>query len=287
VTFVRPAGGPSLFGPDLWLVVVVTSPIPVAVATKKLELAFITNTMKFTSTFAALMILSEAQAFAPSQPAFSRTARTQLFENLLEGRKIGGEVVPVNNFLLVKLVGKKESTDQGILLTGANKVVKTQGAVVSVGPGKTHEESGRVFAIDLKEGDGVVYGEYDGTEIDLNGSPHMLIRDNNVLVKYTGEKLALDGVDVLNDCVLVHIDDDEQSSAGGVILNTSSKNQSRPSTGTVVKVGPGKMAGDGELLPMNVALGERVKFMDFAGNELEIEGEEYSVVRMAEILAKF
>ena len=50
----------------------------------------------------------------------------------------------------------------------------------------------------------------------LNGEPHMLIRDVNVLVKFSGDKLTLDNVEVLNDSVLVHIDDDEQSTAGGV-----------------------------------------------------------------------
>jgi chaperonin GroES len=72
-------------------------------------------------------------------------------------------------------------------------------------------------------------------------------------MKYSGDKIALDTVEVLNDSVLVRLDDDEQSTAGGVILVASSNKQSKPSTGSVVKVGPGKMAGDGTLLPMNVA----------------------------------
>ena len=244
--------------------------------------------MKFTTHFAALVILSEVQSFTLSQPGSRiRSETTRLFGGVLEGRKIGGEVKPVNNFVLVKIVGDKTATDDGILLTGSAKVVKTQGTVISVGPGRTHEETGRVFDINLNEGEGVVYGEYDGTEIDLNGEPHMLIRDINVLIKYTGDKITLDSVEVLNDSVLVRLDDDEQSTAGGVILAASSSKQSKPSTGTVVKVGPGKMAGDGALLPMNVAIGERVKFMDFAGNNVEIEGEEYSVVKMEEVLAKF
>lgn len=254
--------------------------------------------MNLSSVLIVFIVLSEAQAFThlyhrreqslnPTTYSLSKASSTCLFGNVLEGRKIGGEVKPVNNFVLVKTVGVKAATDDGILLTGSAKVVKTQGTVISVGTGRTHEETGRLFEIGLKEGESVVYGEYDGTEIDLNGEPHMLIRDVNVLVKFSGDKLTLDNVDVLNDSVLVHIDDDEQSTAGGVILATSSSKQSTASTGTVVKVGPGKMAGDGALLPMDVAIGEKVKFVDFAGNNVEIEGEEYSVVKMAEVLAKF
>jgi chaperonin GroES len=207
--------------------------------------------------------------------------------NILEGRKIAGEVVPVNNFILVKTFGKKTATDDGILLTGSAKIVKTQGTVINVGPGRTHEETGRKIKIDIEPGESVVYGEYDGIEIDFNGEAHMLIRDNNVLIKYTGDKLTRENVMVLNDNVLVQIDDDEQATAGGLILASSSSKQNRPSTGTVVKVGPGATAGDGTLLPMKVTVGDRVKFMDFAGNNVEIEGEEFSVVKMAEVLAKF
>lgn len=98
--------------------------------------------------------------------------------------------------------------------------------------------------------------------------------------------MTLDSVDVLGDCVLVQIDDDQQSTAGGVFLAASSK-EKRASTGIVKKVGQGYMAGDGTILPMLVSEGDNVKFMDFAGNEVEIEGEEYSVVHMGEILAKY
>lgn len=242
--------------------------------------------MKVHLPFVTLSLLYYSEAFAPAKKAGSQIS-TELFQNVLEGRKIGGEIKPVNNFILVKIIGKKETSDGGILLTGSAKEEKTRGKVISVGPGKTHQETGRVFEVPVQPGDGVVYGQYDGTEINFNGEPHMLIRDDNVLIKYEGEKLTLDSVDVVRDRVLVKIDDDEQATAGGVILAASSSQENRPSTGTVMKVGGGSMAGDGSLLPMNLSVGEKVKYMDFAGNEVEIEGEEYSVVRMAEIVAKF
>ena len=58
------------------------------------------------------------------------------------------------------------------------------------------------------------------------------------------------------------------------------------STGTVVKVLPGKMAGDGSILPVTVDEGDNVKFRDYAGNEIEIGDREFSVVRVADIMAK-
>lgn len=139
----------------------------------------------------------------------------------------------------------------------------------------------------VEEGDGVVYGVYDGTEVDYNGDRHTLIRDDNVLVKYKGDTLTKDSVEATGDNVLVEVQTKDEETSGGLLLAKSKDDNSRPSTGTVVKVGPGKMASDGELMPMPVAVGDRVKFRDFAGNEVEIGEDEFSVVKMCDVLAKF
>mmetsp|Transcript_37464 Transcript_37464/g.42813 ORF Transcript_37464/g.42813 Transcript_37464/m.42813 type:complete len:247 (+) Transcript_37464:144-884(+) len=246
--------------------------------------------MNLRLVFISVLTVRYAQAFTALQSkkkTTSDTSTTKLNENILEGRKIAGGIQPVNDFILVKTVAEKESTDGGILLTGSSKIEKTRGTVVSVGPGTNHEETGRVMEIPLEPGNGVVYGEYDGIEIDFNGAPHMLIRNNNILVKYLGDKMTLDSVNVIGNRVLVKINDDDEESVGGVILATPSSKETRPSTGTVVKIGEGKMTGDGTILPMLVSIGDKVKFMDYAGNEIEIEEEEFSVVLMSEILAKF
>lgn len=205
----------------------------------------------------------------------------------VDGRTVDGEVKPANNFILVKKAGAIEQTQGGILLTGKAKVVKTQGTVVSVGPGKTHPETGAVFDMPVAAGEGVVYGKYDGTEIDIDGAKHTLIRDDDVLVKFTGDELTLDSAEVVRDAVLVYVETKESSTEGGILIAKSSKSESKPSTGKVVKVGPGRFATNGAKMEMEVKPGDFVKFRDFAGNEVEIEGEEYSVVRMADILAKF
>lgn len=228
-----------------------------------------------------------SQAFvSPHLPVASRDA-TSLGATALDGRKIEGDVTPLNNFLLVKIADIKDETDGGILLTGKAKVKKTEGKVVSVGPGKTHQDSGVVFDMPVSAGEGVVYGKYDGTEIDLDGDKHILIRDDDILVKFTGDELTLEGADVTRDSVLVYVERKETSTEGGILIAKSSKTENRPSTGEVVKVGPGRIAANGELMAMEVEVGDMVKFRDFAGNEVNIGENEYSVVRMADILAKF
>lgn len=172
-------------------------------------------------------------------------------------------------------------------MTGKAKIVKTEGTVQAVGPGKTHQDSGIVVQMPVTVGESVVYGKFDGTEIDLDGQPHTLIRDDDVLVKFKGDQLTLESVDVVFDNVLVAVDSTEGATEGGILLAKSSGQNKRASTGEVVKVGPGKMASNGELMAMDVSPGDMIKFRDFAGNEVEIEGKEYSVVKMVDILAKY
>jgi len=233
----------------------------------------------------ALLAWSGVDAFTPGRPAFTHLSTA--CAATLEGRTIKGEFKPINNFLLVKKVEAKEQTEGGILLSGKSKIQKTEGQVISVGPGKTHPDSGAVFDMPVSPGESVVYGKYDGTEINYDGKPHTLIRDDDILVKFSGDELSLDTVDVVRDCVLVKVNKKEEETTGGILIAKSSSSEAKPSTGEVVKVGPGRMAADGTMMAMDVEVGDMVKFRDFAGNEVEIDGEDFSVVLMADILAKF
>lgn len=257
----------------------------------------------FASCLSAITTTTTTAWLAPSVPHVTRSSSlrtnnsaessssssTALFAaaTTLDGRKIKGDVKPLNNFLLVKVAEAEDQTDGGILLTGKAKVRKYEGQVVSVGPGKTHPDSGLVFNMPVQPGESVVYGKYDGVELDLSGATHALIRDDDILVKYTGDKLTLDSVDVVADNVLVFVDKSEQETEGGILIAKSNKSESRPSTGEVVKVGPGRMASNGELITMDLQPGDMVKFRDFAGNEVTIEDKDYSVVKMNDVVAKF
>lgn len=140
----------------------------------------------------------------------------------------------------------------------------------------------------VSPGESVVYGKYDGTEIDYNGEKHALIRDEDILVKWSGDKLTHENAEVVSDNVLVRVTDNkEDETSSGLVIAATAKKGSKPSTGEVIKVGPGRMASNGEIMTVDINVGDMVKFRDFAGNEVMIEGEEYSVVRMPDILAKF
>lgn len=204
----------------------------------------------------------------------------------LEDRVIEGELKPTNNFVLVKVAKDAEEVAGGILLAQSAKIKKTEGVVVSTGPGNPHPESGITYPMPVEAGESVVYGVYDGTEIKYNGEKHMLIRDDNILVKYTGSEMTLDSVQTVNDYILVQVVDEKESS-GGLLFAPTSYNDRRPSTGKVVKVGPGRMSSDGSLMKINIEENDMVKFRDYAGNELSIGNDEFSVVKVEDVLAKF
>lgn len=88
----------------------------------------------------------------------------------------------------------------------------------------------------------------------------------------------------LEDRVLVRPADSESVSAGGIVLPDNA--QEKPQRGEIVAAGPGRLSKKGERLPMPVAVGDTVIYGKFSGNNLDIGGEEFKVLRADEILAK-
>jgi chaperonin GroES len=241
--------------------------------------------MKLLTVVSAFIALEGTLSFT-SSPAFTRTAIQCNVK--IDGRTIEGDFKPTNNFILVKLGETAGQSEGGLFLTAKKaKFKKAEGQIVSTGPGRTHEETGFVFPMPLAPGDGVVYGKFDGEELNIDGAKHILIQDNDVVVKYSGAELTLETANVIADNVLVYIERKKEEKAGDIFIAKSSFTDARPSSGEVVKVGPGRHAANGEMMPMEVAPGDMVKFRDFAGQDVTFDGKDYSVVRMSDILAKF
>ena len=86
----------------------------------------------------------------------------------------------------------------------------------------------------------------------------------------------------LYDRVVVKREDEEKTTAGGIVLpNTSGE---KPSQGTVVAVGPGKVKG-GELRPLQVKVGDKVLFGKYTGSEVKVDGEDLIIMKEEEIFA--
>ena len=87
----------------------------------------------------------------------------------------------------------------------------------------------------------------------------------------------------LNDRVVVKHTEEEEKTAGGIIIPDTAKE--KPIQGEVVAVGNGKVMDDGSRRPLDVQVGNRVLYSKYAGTDIKVEGKEYLIVREDEILA--
>lgn len=89
-------------------------------------------------------------------------------------------VKPLEDRVLVKPIEKESMTSSGLYLPEASKEKPIQGKVVAVGPGKVLENGTRA-AMTIKKGDTVVYSKYAGTEVEIEGKDHLILRETELL----------------------------------------------------------------------------------------------------------
>ena len=87
---------------------------------------------------------------------------------------------PLHDRILVKRIEEGESIRGGIIIPDSAKEKPQSGTVVSVGKGKSNDE-GKVFPLDVKAGDTILFGKYSGTEIKLDGDEFLIMREEEVL----------------------------------------------------------------------------------------------------------
>jgi chaperonin GroES len=87
----------------------------------------------------------------------------------------------------------------------------------------------------------------------------------------------------LEDRVLVKPLDAEQTTASGLVIPDTAKE--KPQEGEVVAVGPGRFE-DGQRLPLDVAVGDKVIYSKYGGTEVKHAGEEFLILSARDLLAK-
>ena len=87
----------------------------------------------------------------------------------------------------------------------------------------------------------------------------------------------------LHDRILVRRIEEEEKTKGGLIIPDTAKE--KPQEGKVIAVGKGRVSEDGKLLPLDVHKGDRVLFTKYAGNEIEVGGDEHLIIREDDVLA--
>ncbi len=89
-------------------------------------------------------------------------------------------VRPMEDRVLLKPTEAETKTKSGIYLPESAAEKPMTGKVVAVGPGKLNDDGSRT-ALAVKKGDTVIYGKYAGTEVDIDGVEHMIVRESELL----------------------------------------------------------------------------------------------------------
>jgi chaperonin GroES len=86
----------------------------------------------------------------------------------------------------------------------------------------------------------------------------------------------------LEDRIVVHPSEEEEMTSSGIVIPDTAKE--KPQEGTVVAVGPGRFE-DGNRVPLDVAVGDKVIYSKYGGTEVKVEGEEYLILSARDVLA--
>ena len=89
-------------------------------------------------------------------------------------------------------------------------------------------------------------------------------------------------VQPLGDRVLVRRVEEEETQRGGIIIPDTAKE--KPQQGEIVAVGEGKVADNGDRTPLEVAVGDKILFGKYSGTEVNLDDEEYLMMREEDIL---
>ena len=85
----------------------------------------------------------------------------------------------------------------------------------------------------------------------------------------------------LHDRVVVRRQDEETTSAGGIVLPGSATE--KPSQGEVIAVGAGKVNENGDVRPLDVKAGDKILFGQYSGSTVKVDGEELLIMSESEI----
>ena len=92
------------------------------------------------------------------------------------------DLQPLGDRLIVEALEEEETTTSGIVLPDTAKEKPQRGRVLAVGPG-SRDEDGNFIAMEVAEGDEIIYSKYGGTEIKLGTEDYLILRESDILAK--------------------------------------------------------------------------------------------------------
>ena len=90
------------------------------------------------------------------------------------------KVKPLHDRVIVRRVEEEEKTKGGIIIPDTAKEKPIEGEVVAVGSGKVQDD-GKKTPLEVKKGDKILFGKYAGTDIQIEGEEHLIMREDDII----------------------------------------------------------------------------------------------------------
>ncbi len=94
------------------------------------------------------------------------------------------KVIPLYDRVLLKRLEEKEVRKGGIIIPDTAKEKPQEAEVIEVGNGKVGKD-GKTIPLEVKKGDRVLIGKFSGTEVEIDGEEHVIVREEEILAKIT------------------------------------------------------------------------------------------------------
>jgi chaperonin GroES len=87
---------------------------------------------------------------------------------------------PLHDRVVVRRIEAEEKTSGGIIIPDTAKEKPIEGEVIAVGPGARNEQ-GQIVALDVKEGDRILFGKWSGTEVKVDGEELLIMKESDIM----------------------------------------------------------------------------------------------------------
>jgi chaperonin GroES len=87
---------------------------------------------------------------------------------------------PLHDRVVVRRIDAEEKTAGGIIIPDTAKEKPQQGEVLAVGPGK-RDETGKLVALGVREGDQILFGKWSGTEVKIDGEDLLIMKEDDIM----------------------------------------------------------------------------------------------------------
>jgi chaperonin GroES len=87
---------------------------------------------------------------------------------------------PLHDRVVVRRIEAEEKTSGGIIIPDTAKEKPMEGEVIAVGPGARNEQ-GQLVALDVRQGDRILFGKWSGTEVKIDGEEVMIMKESDIM----------------------------------------------------------------------------------------------------------